>query len=80
MNGNEDYQHYLDDRTGCGTAITGIYHSERLRAACSALNRARTVVIMELSQQTPPGESLAGEVWKASLTRDTGSISPKIVR
>jgi len=73
LNENEDYQYYLDYRTGCATAITGRFNSERLRAACSALNRARTVGIMEISQQTPPGESLQADVWAASFTRGASS-------
>ncbi len=70
MNEDEHHQYYLDYRTGCATAITGRFNSERMRAACSALNRARTYGIMELSQQTPSGEPLALNVWAALTTRN----------
>ena len=69
LNESEDYQYYLDYRTGCATAITGRFNSERLRAACSALNTARTLGIKEAARITPAGESVPLDVWTTSFKR-----------
>ena len=66
-------QTQFDLRTGRETGIVGNAVNDRVRAACSTLNRQRTRGLTEAARQAPSRESLSADVWAAAIARNASN-------
>lgn len=66
---SQEHQRQLDFRTGLPTAINGRGNCDEQRAACAALNRERTLGILETAKRATSGEPVSVDVWDADFAR-----------